>query len=89
MPVLPPAWHSATITTIHSACALRDLGLVGELSLAAASAVRFGHDRAAAETTAADPPRVASGTRRHAVPVALAIRESENSESVSDRTVQL
>jgi hypothetical protein len=82
MPVLPPAWHPATITTIHSASTLRDLGLVGALSLAAASAVRLGHDRAAAETTAADPPHVGSGTRRYAVPVALAIRESENSVSV-------
>jgi hypothetical protein len=88
MPVLPPAWHPATITAVHSATAVRDLGLVGALSLAAAFAAGFGHDRAAARTTAVDALRVASAARRHVVPVALAIRESENSESVSDRTVQ-
>jgi hypothetical protein len=89
MPVLPPAWHPATITAIHTASALRDLGLAGAFSLAAASAVRFGHDRAAAGTTVVDVPRVAPATRRHMVPVALATSEPENSGSVSDRTVQL
>jgi hypothetical protein len=88
MPVLPPAWHPATITTIHTASALRDLGLAGAFSLAAASAVKFGHHRAAAETTAVDAPPMAPAMRRHAARVALATRELENSESVSDRAVQ-
>ena len=54
MPAGPPPWTLATSTTIHTASAVRDLGLVGALSLAAGSVVKFGHDRVAANTSAED-----------------------------------
>lgn len=52
MPINPPVWTPATIAAIHTASTLRDFGLVGGFSLTAGSVFRFGHGRAAAETTA-------------------------------------
>lgn len=52
MPAGPPPWHLATITTMHTASTVSDLGVVGVLSLAVTPFIRFGRDRALAQTAA-------------------------------------
>jgi hypothetical protein len=47
-------WTHATIPAVQSASVLRELGLVGALSLATASVVKFAHHRAAAEAPVED-----------------------------------
>ena len=49
MPTNPPVWHQAAVTTVQISSAVRELGAVGAVSLAAASVVRSGRDRAAGE----------------------------------------
>jgi hypothetical protein len=59
MPTSHP-WTPATITAVQSASILRELGLVGALSLATASVVRHAHHRAVAKAPVEDSanPRI-------------------------------
>jgi hypothetical protein len=59
MPTSHP-WTAATITAVQSAPVLRDLGLVGALSLVAAPVVKLAHDHAVAEAPVEDTSRVSS-----------------------------